>query len=183
VVDAADADRDGGRRASRRSGGERGRTTVDGACGAATLIMPNRLSRGMPVESDEELREVLDGDRVAVVGASTTEGKAAHEIPKYLLDHGYDVIPVNPYADEVLGRRAYDSLDEVEGRIDVVDVFRPGEEAEGIVDSVLARDDVGTVWLQLGITNDEAGERVERSGRRFVQDRCMKVEHGRLVGS
>jgi len=135
----------------------------------------------MPVEDDETLREILDYDTIAVVGCSTTPGKAAHDIPKYMLDHGYDVVPVNPFADEIFGREAYDSLSDVEEDIDVVDVFRPAEEAPDIVDEVLARDDVRAVWLQLGITHDEAGQRVEDSGRLFVQDRCLKVEHGRLV--
>jgi predicted CoA-binding protein len=136
----------------------------------------------MPVEDDETLREILDSDTIAVVGCSTTPGKAAHDIPKYMLDHGYEVIPVNPFADEVFGREAFDSLSEVRADIDIVDVFRPAEEAPDIVDEVIARDDVRTVWLQLGITHDEAGQRVEESGRLFVQDRCLKVEHGRLVG-
>jgi hypothetical protein len=135
----------------------------------------------MPSDTDEELREILDGETIAVVGCSATPGKDAHEIPKYMQRRGYEIVPVNPYADEVLGAPAYDSLGDVEERIDVVDVFRPSEEAAGIVDGVLARDDVGTVWLQLGIRDDEAGERVEGSGRRFVQDRCLKVEHARLV--
>jgi predicted CoA-binding protein len=135
----------------------------------------------MPVEDDETLREILDYDTIAVVGCSTTPGKAAHDIPKYMLDHGYDVVPVNPFADEIFGREAYDSLSDVEEDIDIVDVFRPAEEAPDIVDEVLARDDVHAVWLQLGITHDEAGQRVEESGRLFVQDRCLKVEHGRLV--
>jgi len=136
----------------------------------------------MPVESDEELREILELDSIAVVGCSTTPGKAAHDIPKYMRDHGYEVIPVNPYADEVFGREAYDSLSAVEERVDVVDVFRPSEEVPGIVDEAVEREDVEVVWLQLGITHDEAGERVEAAGKRFVQDRCLKVEHGRLVG-
>jgi len=135
----------------------------------------------MPVEDDETLREILDSDTIAVVGCSTTPGKAAHDIPKYMLEHGYDVIPVNPFADDIFGREAYDSLSAVEADIDIVDVFRPAEEAPDIVDEVVPRDDVRTVWLQLGITHDEAGQRVEESGRLFVQDRCLKVEHGRLV--
>jgi hypothetical protein len=65
--------------------------------------------------------------------------------------------------------------------VDLVDVFRPSDEVAGIVDAVLDREDVDTVWCQLGITDDEAGERVEASGRRFVQDRCLKVEHGKLL--
>ena len=136
----------------------------------------------MPVTDDDELREILDLETIAVVGCSTSPGKAAHDIPKYMLDRGYEVIPVNPYADEIFGREAYDSLAEVEQTVDIVDVFRPGEEAPGIVDEALGRDDVQVVWLQLGITHDEAGERVEAAGKRFVQDRCLKVEHRRLLG-
>jgi predicted CoA-binding protein len=136
----------------------------------------------VPVNSDEGLREILDGDTIAVVGCSTSPGKAANGVPRYLQEHGYDIVPVNPTADEVLGERAYDSLSDVEESIDIVDVFRPGDEVSGIVDEVLARDDGDTVWLQLNIRDDEAGERVEASGRRFVQDSCIKVEHDRLVG-
>jgi predicted CoA-binding protein len=136
----------------------------------------------MPVTSDAELREILGLDRIAVVGCSATPGKDAHEIPKYLLDQGYDVVPVNPSADEIFGRAAYDSLADVPGEVDVVDVFRPGDEVAGIVDAALEREDVKVVWTQLGIRDDEAAERAETAGRRVVQDRCMKVEHRRLVG-
>jgi predicted CoA-binding protein len=135
----------------------------------------------MVVESDDVLREILDSETVAVVGCSTTSGKAAHDIPQYLIDHGYDVIPVNPFADEIFGREAYDSLAKIPKDIDVVDVFRPTDETDDIVDAALERDDVATIWLQLGITNDAAGERAEAAGKRFVQDRCMKVEHQRLA--
>lgn len=136
----------------------------------------------MPVDTDAALREILDYDHIAVVGCSTTPGKAAHDIPKYMLDHGYDVIPVNPYADEIFGRSAYDSLADVEETVDIVDVFRPSEEVPGIVDEALGRDDVEVVWMQLGITHDEAAERAEEAGLRVVQDRCLKVEHQRLLG-
>ncbi|WP_302081273.1 CoA-binding protein [Salinibaculum rarum] len=135
----------------------------------------------MPLETDDELREILALDTIAVVGCSTTPGKAAHDIPQYLLDHGYDVIPVNPFADEILGREAYDSLADVPDDIDIVDVFRPSEEAPDIVDAVLERDDAGVVWFQLGIRNDEAAARAEDAGKRVVQDKCIKVEHQRLV--
>ena len=135
----------------------------------------------MPATSDDALREILECETIAVVGCSTTPGKAAHDIPRFMLEHGYDVIPVNPYADEIFGREADDSLDDVEEEVDLVDVFRPSDEAAGIVDSVIEREDVDTVWLQLGISDDESGRRVEESGRRFVQDRCIKVEHRRLA--
>lgn len=139
----------------------------------------------MPITDDEELRELLELDTVAVVGCSTTPGKAAHDIPEYLVEHGYDVIPVNPYAEEVLGRKAYDSLEEVPDEIDLVDVFRPSDEIPEIVDAIVERHeergDAAAIWLQLDIRHDEAAERAEAAGLRIVQDRCMKVEHGRLI--
>ncbi|MFB6113941.1 MAG: CoA-binding protein [Halodesulfurarchaeum sp.] len=135
----------------------------------------------MPTESDDELRAVFEYDSIAVVGCSSTPGKAAHDVPAYLDEQGYHVIPVNPFADSILGHDTYDSIEAVEEGIDVVEVFRPSEEVPGIVDDVLDRDDVDVVWLQEGITHDEAGRDVEQSGRTFVQDHCMKVEHQRLV--
>jgi len=136
----------------------------------------------MPVETDAGLRELLGLETVAVVGCSSTPGKDAHEIPSYLLDHGYDVVPVNPTAEEVLGRPAFDSLSDAPDGVELVNVFRPSEEVAGIVGEALARDDVAAVWTQLGIRDDDAAERAEAGGLQVVQDRCMKVEHRRLVG-
>jgi len=135
----------------------------------------------MPLRTDEELREALSGNRVAVVGCSTTPGKEAHEIPAYLADHGYDVVPVNPYADEVLGREAYDSLGDVPGKVDIVDVFRPSDEVAGIVDEAIERGDVDVLWTQLGIRDPEATAHAEEAGIGVVEDMCMKVEHRRLT--
>ncbi|WP_178916669.1 CoA-binding protein [Natronomonas gomsonensis] len=135
----------------------------------------------MPVESDAELREILECDTIAVVGCSGTAGKTAHDVPKLMRERGYEVIPVNPYADEIFGVEPYDSLGEVEEEIDIVDVFRPSEEVSGIVDEVLERDDVDVVWTQLGIRDREAGERVEDSGRQYVEDRCLSIEYKRLM--
>jgi predicted CoA-binding protein len=132
-------------------------------------------------DTDERLREILSMETIAVVGCSSTPGKDAHEVPRYMQRHGYDVVPVNPNAETVLGRPAYDTLSSVEEEIEIVDVFRPGEEVAGIVQDVLARDDVAVVWTQLGIRDDGATERIEASGRTMVQDRCLKVEHGRLI--
>ena len=136
----------------------------------------------MPVTGEAELTEILELDRVAVVGCSTSPGKDAHEIPKYLLDQGYDVVPVNPFADEIFGRECYDSLTDVPGEVDIVDVFRPSDEVADIVDAALERDDDAVIWLQLGIHDDEAVTRAEAAGRRVVQDRCMKPTHQSLLG-
>jgi len=139
----------------------------------------------MALSDDDSLRKLLEMDRIAVVGCSSTPGKAAHEIPAYLQRHGYEIIPVNPFADEILGKKAVDSLSEVDDDIELVDVFRPSEEVAGIVDEVIDRkkseDDVEAIWLQLGIHDDEAAEKAEDAGVAVVQDRCMKVEHQRLV--
>lgn len=135
----------------------------------------------MPVESDDELREILGLDTIAVVGCSTTSGKAAHDIPKYMLNHGYDIIPVNPFADEVFDRTAHDSLRDITDEVDMVDVFRPSEEVPEIVDASVERTDVDVVWMQLGIRHEEAAERAETGGKRVVQDKCLKVEHQRLL--
>lgn len=141
----------------------------------------------MPISDDAGLRALLDADTIAVIGCSTTPGKAAHDVPAYLQRHGYRVIPVNPFADEILGERAYDSLADVEEEIDLVDVFRPSEEVPGVVDDVIARHeaegDAAAVWLQLGIAHDEAAARAEEAGLKIVQDHCIKVEHARLLGA
>jgi len=139
----------------------------------------------MPVSDDELLRDLLSMNRIAVVGCSSTPGKAAHEIPAYLQRQGYEIVPVNPFADEILGEEAVDSLDDVASEIDLVDVFRPSEEVAGIVDETIERTetegDVEAIWLQLGIHDDEAVAEAEDAGLTVVEDRCMKVEHQRLA--
>jgi predicted CoA-binding protein len=135
----------------------------------------------MPVESPDELRRVLGYDRVAVVGASTSFEKAAHIVPAYLQRHGYELWPVNPTADEIFGRAACDSLVDVPGPVDTVEIFRPSGEVPGIVDEALERDDVKAVWMQPGTRDDDAAREAEAAGLDVVQDRCMKVEHGQLV--
>ena len=137
----------------------------------------------MPVGTDAGVREILELKTITVVGCSSTPGKDAHEIPKYLQQQGYEIMPVNPSRDEVLGQSAYDSLAKVKEAIDIVDVFRPSAEVAGIVDEALSRADVKVIWLQLGIHDDEAVARAEVAGLRVVQDRCMKPEHRRLIAN
>lgn len=138
----------------------------------------------MRIDTDSGLRDLLNANTIAVVGCSSTPGKDAHQIPKYMLGQGYDIVPVNPFSDSIFDRKAYDSLDEVEEEIDMVDVFRPSEEVPEIVDAALARHedrgDIESLWLQLGIRDDDATERAVDAGIDVVQDRCLKVEHQRL---
>jgi hypothetical protein len=139
----------------------------------------------MPITDDDGLRDLLALYPIAVVGCSSTPGKAAHDVPAYLQRHGYEIHPVNPYADEILGRPAVDSLAEVDADIELVNVFRPSEEVEGIVTEAVERansvGDVRAIWLQLGIRDDGALARAEDAELLTTQDRCMKVEHGRLL--
>jgi len=135
----------------------------------------------MPVTDESELRGILAADHIAVVGCSSTPGKDAHDVPRYLHRQGYDVIPVNPHADEIFGTQARDSLSAVPSPVEVVSVFRPSEEVGGIVEEALARDDAGVVWLQLGIHDDEAVARAEAAGTRVVQDRCIRTVHRRVL--
>ena len=135
----------------------------------------------MPVESEDELQKILELETIAVVGCSGTPGKDAHEIPKFLHEHEYDIVPVNPYADNIFGIDPYDSLSDVEREIDIVDVFRPSEEVSEIADEAIERDDIEVVWTQLGISDPEAGDRIEAAGKRYVEDRCLKVDYRRLM--
>jgi predicted CoA-binding protein len=135
----------------------------------------------MPVEDNDTLREILDLQRIVVVGASTDYDKAAHIVPAFLQRKGYEIVPINPRAEEVLGHSAYDALSDVDETIDIVQVFRPSDEVAGIVDQAIVRDDVQVIWMQLGIRDDEAAREAERAGLSVVQNRCMKIEYGMLM--
>jgi predicted CoA-binding protein len=129
--------------------------------------------------------EVLKRYRtVAVVGASRDPSKWAHIVPKYLKEHGYRIIPINPTASEILGEKAYKSLMEVPEEVEVVEVFRPSEEVPKIVEEVIqrkrARGDVKVLWLQLGITADEdTKKRLKEAGIALVENACMMETHQR----
>lgn len=126
------------------------------------------------------IQDILENARsVATVGASKDPSKAAGGVPLHLQEMGFRVIPVNPSASELYGVPAYPSLLEIEEPIDVVQVFRPSEEAPEIARQAVQ---VGAkvLWLQLGITSPEARQIAEDAGLAYVEDRCMVVETGRL---
>ncbi|HET9948336.1 MAG TPA: CoA-binding protein, partial [Longimicrobiales bacterium] len=120
-----------------------------------------------------ELRDLLArARRVAVVGMSRHPEKAARRVPAYLAARGYDVVPVNPSATRILGRRAYASLDDVPGPVDLVLVFRPSDQAGRVVEQALARPEAPAIWLQTGIRADPEASRARAAGRLVVQDLC-----------
>ncbi len=121
-------------------------------------------------------RILTEAKTIAVVGVSKNPEKDAHKIPKYLQEHGYRIIPVNPTADVILGERAYKSLSDVKEPYDVVDIFRPSEDVPPIVDEAI-RGPAKVIWMQLGITNDAAARKAEAAGKIVVQNACMMVAH------
>ena len=132
---------------------------------------------------DSVLRDILTKHkRIAVVGMSKNPEKEAHTVPKYLLQHGYDIIPVNPTATEILGLPAYPNLKSIPRDYDVVDLFRPSPDVPPFVDEAIEDGRAKVIWMQLGIRNDEAARKAEAAGLTVVQSRCLRTEHIRLVG-
>lgn len=113
--------------------------------------------------------------RIAVVGCSASPGKDAHDTPRLMLQKGFDIVPVNPVADEIFGVKAYKRLADVPGPIDMVNVFRPSEEAPDIARQAVEAG-AKALWLQLGIAHPEARRIATEAGLEYVEDRCMKIE-------
>jgi hypothetical protein len=133
----------------------------------------------------EQIREIFKKYKsIAVYGMSKNREKPAHTVPAYLLLQGYEIIPINPSAEEILNRKCYPDLKAVEETIDILNVFRPSDAAPGVVREAVERKkergDISVVWLQEGIISDEARRLAEEAGITFVQDRCMYKEYRRL---
>jgi hypothetical protein len=135
---------------------------------------------------DDLIARILDEVRtVAMVGASANAVRPSYFVLKYLAEKGFTVHPVNPgrAGGEIGGRPAFASLAEVPGPVDMVDVFRASEAVPGVIEEALALEPKPKViWLQLGIRNDEAAARAEAEGVTVIQNRCPKIEYGRLSG-
>jgi predicted CoA-binding protein len=130
--------------------------------------------------TDDELRAVLtSATTIAMVGASANPEKPSYGIMKRMLAAGYRVIPVNPKETDVLGQKAYASLADLPDRVDIVDVFRRSEDTPSIADEAVA---IGakTLWLQLGVTNDDAAARAQAGGLTVIMDRCIGATHKAL---
>jgi len=129
--------------------------------------------------TDEQIRDILSFKKVAVIGMSKHSSKAAHYVPKYLSDNGFDVIPVNPTADEILGKKCYDSVSEINEDIEIVDIFRPSDQVLLVIQEAIKKKPK-VIWLQEGIHNYEAEELARKAGIKVVYNRCMLAEHRRL---
>ena len=129
--------------------------------------------------TDEEIKQIFSLKRVAVIGMSTHSAKAASFVPKYLAEQGFDITPINPNTDEILGKKSYPRLSSINHQIDVVDIFRPSEQVLPVVqDAIKLKPKV--IWLQEGIHNSEAEELARNNGIMVIFNRCMLAEHQRL---
>ncbi|HEX2134812.1 MAG TPA: CoA-binding protein [Microvirga sp.] len=135
---------------------------------------------------DDYIRAILKGVKsIALVGASQNPARPSWIVTKYLLERGYDVIPVNPglAGQELLGKRVYGSLREIPHPVDMVEIFRNSEAAGPITDEALALNPrPKVIWMQLSVRNDAAAAKAEAAGVEVVMNRCPKIEFGRLSG-
>ena len=130
----------------------------------------------------KDLRRILtDYRRVAIVGLSADWSRPSNFAAKYLLDHGFEVVPVNPKYDEILGQKCYADLRDIPTPVDVVDLFQRVDRIPPFVDQAI---EIGAkvVWMQLGIIHEEAAQKARDAGLEVVMDRCMKIEYARLFG-
>ena len=110
---------------------------------------------------------------------SKNSSKAAHYVPKYLSDNGYDITPVNPTTDEILGKKCYSSISDVDEEIDIIDIFRPSDQVLPIIQEAIKKKPK-VIWLQEGIHNSEAEALATQAGIKVIFNRCMLAEHRRL---
>ena len=135
-----------------------------------------------PADDISSLRRILKDNRVlAIVGLSANWHRPSYFAAKYMLEHGYRVIPVNPQYSEVLGQKCYASLREIPEKVDLVDVFRKSADVMPVAEDAIA---IGArvLWQQLGVVNAQAAAAARAAGLETVMDRCVKIEHGRLFG-
>jgi predicted CoA-binding protein len=132
--------------------------------------------------TDDEIRNILETAKtVAVVGISDNPERPSFGVAGFLQKHGYKIVPVNPTLDRVLGERSVGGLRDIQGPVDVVDIFRRPDAVPPIVEDAIA---IGAkvVWMQEGVVNEEAAERARTAGLQVVMDHCMKKEYTRLIG-
>lgn len=131
---------------------------------------------------DDTLRRILTNyKRVAIVGLSADRSRPSNVVAKYLLDHGFEVTPVNPKYDAILGQPCYPDLTAIPTPVDIINLFQRSERVPPFVDAAI---DIGAkvIWMQLGIVHEEAAEKARAAGLEVVMNRCIKIEYARLFG-
>ncbi len=134
------------------------------------------------MDDSEKVKRILKTSRtLAVVGLSAQWHRPSYFAAKYMQEHGYRIIPVNPTYDSILGEKSYKRLADIPEKVDIVDCFRKSEEIPSLADDAIA---IGAkvLWMQLGVRNADARARAEAAGLQVVEDHCVKIEHARLFG-
>jgi predicted CoA-binding protein len=127
-----------------------------------------------------EIKEILENSKtIAVVGLSDNPERDSYRVGKYMKDHGYTVIPVNPVKTEILGEKSYPDLSSIPSRVDIVDIFRNIEAIPGIVEEAI-KIRAKVVWMQLGLAHNESARKAREAGLAVVQSKCLKIEHAKL---
>ena len=134
------------------------------------------------MDDSDKVRRILRGNHtIAVVGLSAQWHRPSYFAAKYMQEHGYRVIPVNPTYDSILGEKSYKRLADIPEPVDVVDCFRKSEEIPAIAEEAI-KIGAKVLWMQLGVHNAEARKRAEAAGLEVIENRCVKIEHGRFFG-
>lgn len=149
-----------------------------------TSLTPEQRARYQDVAQINHLLETAK--TIALVGLSSDRQKASYFVAGYLKDEGYRIVPVNPKADVILGEKVYPDVASIPFPVDIIDIFRPPQDVDAIVDQAIARKEKGidspAIWMQLRIVNLLAGERAQAAGLTVIIDKCVKMEHGRYHG-
>ena len=130
--------------------------------------------------SDDVLKTIYGFKNIAVVGMSPNEGKPSNYVPKYLIEKGYNIIPVNPIYGEILGKKSYPKVSDIPHQVDILDIFRKSEDVLPVVQDATLKNGIKVIWMQLGIYNMEAKEIAEEKGLSVIYNRCILKEHQRL---
>ncbi|MDR3568730.1 MAG: CoA-binding protein [Syntrophobacteraceae bacterium] len=134
------------------------------------------------MSAEPDVKAILSGAKtIAVVGISPKEESASHQVAKYLIEHGFRVIGVNPSRSEILGVKCYPDLLSIPEHVDIVDIFRRVDAIAPIVDEAIAIG-AGAVWMQLGLEHEESAQKARRAGLSVVMNKCTKIEHARYFG-
>ena len=130
----------------------------------------------------EEIKQILKNSRkIAIVGLSPKEERDSHRVAKYLIEEGYEIVPVNPGQKEILGETCFKTLKDIPFKVDLVDLFLNPERVPPVVDQAI---EIGApvLWMQIGVIHNEAAQKAREAGLAVVMDRCMMREHKRLFG-
>ncbi|HVH96341.1 MAG TPA: CoA-binding protein, partial [Bacillus sp. (in: firmicutes)] len=128
----------------------------------------------------QEIRDIYKLKNIAVVGMSPTDGKPSNYVPKFLIEKGYNVIPVNPNYSNILNKKSYSKVSEIPENIDIVDIFRKTEDALSVIKDSINKEGIKVIWMQKGINNKEGEVLASNKGIKVLYNRCMLEEHKRL---